>query len=396
MVTMADILSSYGQSYIHKYIENILPSHKRVIYDIINCRTEALGAHVYKCREHNQIELRFHSCYNRHCPRCQNEQATQWLANEQKKLINTIYFFLTFTMPKQLRKFARSNQKLFYTLLFSESWRALMTLAQNPKWLGGRIGALAVLHTWTQTMLFHPHTHYLVPAVSVTQDDLIRLPHKKFFVPVKALSPLFRGMFRDALKKEAPELFTQIPGIVWKKKWVVHCKRAGNGLTVLKYLAPYVFRVAISNKRILKLETCPEKSRRNDKVTFAYYDRKLKRTRTMVLPVYQFIARFLQHVLPRGFKKIRHYGFLSSRNKLLLARLQYQFGTVEIKPEQQEELKQPDATDEHCDHDDIDDEINYKIPLCPLCKKAMALVDIIGNGQIDRLKLMVKAAARSP
>lgn len=388
MVTMADILTTFGQSYIHKYHEDILPSHKRVIYDVINCRTEVLGAHVYKCRDHDHLELRFHSCYNRHCPRCQNEQATQWLANEQKRLINTPYFLLTFTMPKQLRRFARSNQKLFYTLLFAESWRAMVTLAQNPKWLGGRIGALAVLHTWTQTMLFHPHTHYLVPAVSVTQDDLVRLPHKKFFLPVKALSPLFRGMFRDALKKKAPELFCRIPGIVWKKNWVVHCKPAGNGLTVLKYLAPYVFRVAISNKRILKLE--------NDNVTFAYKDRKLKQNRTMVLPVYQFIARFLQHILPRGFKKIRHYGFLSSRNKLLLARLQYEFGAVDIKPDQGADEQKPDATEEHCENDDFDDEKYNKIPLCPVCKKAMVLVRIVWNGQIDRIRLMVKAAARSP
>jgi hypothetical protein len=260
-------------------------------------------------------------------------------------------------------------------------------LAQNPKWLGGRIGALAVLHTWTQTMLFHPHIHYLVPAVAVTKDELIRLPHKKFFVPVRALSPLFRAMVRDALKEQAPEVFTQIPKTVWKKKWVIHCKKAGNGLTVLKYLAPYVFRVAISNKRILKLE--------NDKVTFIYKDRKRKTTRTMVLPVYQFMARFLQHVLPRGFKKIRHYGFLSSRNKLLLARLQYKFGTVDSKPDEMADTQLPDATDEHCDQDDLDDE-NNNIPLCPVCRKSMALVDIIWRGQIDRIRLITNAAARPP
>ena len=171
--TMADILRSYGQSYIAKYVNQILPSHKRTIKYISRCRTKALGGHVYQCPDHYEIEYKYHSCYNRHCPQCQNEQATEWLANEQKRMINVPYFLIGFTLSQQLLPFARSNQKLFYKLLFSESWRAMSLLAKNPKWLGGIIGDLAVLHTWTKLLGYHPHVHYLVPAGALSDDKRV-------------------------------------------------------------------------------------------------------------------------------------------------------------------------------------------------------------------------------
>ncbi len=357
MTTMADILTSYGQPYMNAYKNDILPSHKKTIADIIRCRTRALGGHVYECPDFHEIEYKYHSCMNRHCPKCQNDQATQWLASEQKRLINVPYFLIGFTLPQQLRPFVRSNQKLFYRLLFSESWRAMSKLAQNPKWLGGNIGALAVLHTWTKTLMYHPHVHYLIPAGAISNDQQIWIrAHKKFFLPVKILSRLFRAMIRDALKQMAPELFQQIPSEVWRINWVVHCKRAGNGSAVLKYFAPYVFRVAISNKRILRLQ--------NGQVTFSYKNTKTKTWETMTLSVFEFIRRFLQHVLPRGFKKIRHFGYLSSRNKKLLSLLHYVFGAVEAEP-----VEDADPT--------------VKIPRCSVCGKSMILVGIVGPGGFD-------------
>lgn len=368
--TMADILRSYGQAYITKFANDILPSHKKTISDIIKCRTEALGGHVYECPDHHELDYKYHSCYNRHCPQCQNDQATAWLANEQKRLINIPYFLIGFTLPEQLRTFARSNQKLFYSLLFSESWRAMAKLAQNPKWLGGLIGALAVLHTWTKLMDYHPHVHYLVPAGALSDDKTVWIrPQKKFFLPVRGLSRVFRGMMRDALKEQAPDLFHQIPPIVWQKKWVVHCKPVGNGHAVLKYFAPYVFRVAISNKRILKLE--------NDLVTFAYKDDATKRWLPRTLPAFEFIRRFLQHVLPKGFKKVRHFGYLSSRNKQLLSALQYVFGTVEAEP-----------------IDESDPET--RVPHCSVCGKPMILIEIVGPGGFDVRKPIPEALVKPP
>lgn len=176
-------------------------------------------------------------------------------------------------------------------------------------------------------------------------------------------------MMRDALKQQAPELFAQIPPIVWQKKWVVHCKPVGNGHAVLKYFAPYVFRVAISNKRILRLE--------NDQVTFIYKDSATKQYKSTTLPVFEFMRRFLQHVLPKGFKKVRHFGFLSSRNKQLLSVLQYLFGTVESEP-----------IEEHNQQSEV--------PHCPVCGKAMILIDIIVPGGFDVRKEIPKAVARPP
>lgn len=371
---MADILRRYGQAYLPAYGARMLPGHKKVITDIIECRTRAKGGRVYKCIEHDKLEYKYHSCMNRHCPQCQNDQATKWLSRERKRLLNVRYFLVTFTLPKELRSFARSNQKLLYRLLFSESWRAMRKLAQNPRWLGGktcpersrRSGALGVLHTWTRALTFHPHVHYLVPAGCLTEDlsNWIEA-HKKFFLPVRALSKLFRAMLRDALKAADPQLFRQVPKAVWHKDWVVHSKPAGNGEAVLKYFAPYVFRVAISNKRIIKLQTCPEGSPRDDQVTFVYKHPQTKRWTPMTLPAFEFIRRFLQHVLPRGFKKVRHFGFLASRNKQLVALLHYMLGTVDLEPEDEPETQ-------------------GKIPCCPLCGKPMILINIVPPGGFDQ------------
>ena len=348
---MAEILRRYGQAYLAAYGARMLPGHKKAMADIIDCRTRAKGGRVYKCREHQQFEYKYHSCMNRHCPQCQNDQATKWLSKERKRLLNVRYFLVTFTLPKELRSFARSNQKLLYRLMFSESWRAMRKLARNPRWLGGLIGALGVLHTWTRTLIFHPHVHYLVPAGGLTADLSSWVEaQKKFFLPVRALSKLFRAMMRDALKAAEPELFQQVPKDVWQKDWVVHAKPAGNGDAVLKYFAPYVFRVAISNKRLIKLE--------NDQVTFIYKHPTSKRWTRMTLPVFECIRRFLQHVLPKGFKKVRHFGFLASRNKQLLARLHYILGAVELETEDE-----PDP--------------QAKIPCCPVCGKPMILIDIV-------------------
>jgi len=366
MIPMADIMRSYGQAYITKYESDILPSHKKVISDIINCRTQALGGHVYECPDHHEVEYKYHSCYNRHCPQCQNNQASAWLANEQKRLFNVPYFLVTFTIPEQLRRFARSNQKLFYKLLFSESWRAMSRLAQNPQWLGGNIGALGVLHTWTKVMDYHPHVHYLAPAGALNDDQSvwIRPRSNKFLLPVKGLSKVFRGMMRDTLKQLAPDLFRQIPSTVWQKEWVVHCKPVGNGNA-----APYVFRIAISNKRILKLE--------NDQVTFAYNDPHTRRWKAMTLPVFEFIRRFLQHVLPKGFKKVRHFGYLSSRNKQLLSLLHYVFGTVAI--------------------DTITEiETESRLPHCSICGRPMILIEIVRRGGFDVRRPIPESEKKPP
>ena len=351
MPEMADILQRYGKAYCAKYGKHILPSHRRVIRDIIKCRTKAMGGKVYQCPDHYELAYKYFSCMNRSCPKCQNDQAQAWLEKERKRLIAVPYFLVTFTIPKQLRRIARSNQWLIYRLMFAAAWNAMKKLARDPRFIGGLIGALAVLHTWTRTLIFHPHIHFLVPAGGVNDDGTVWLPaQQKFFLPVKALSKIFRAMFRDALKQADPQLFNTIAKQVWYKPWVVHCKEAGTGEAVLKYFAPYVFRVAISNNRIIKLE--------NDQVTFVYKHPETKKWIPVTLHVFEFLRRFLQHVLPRGFKKVRHYGFLNSKYRDLLATLQYILGTVEQCQEKPIEQKP-------------------KKPCCPICGKEMILIGIV-------------------
>jgi hypothetical protein len=270
--------------------------------DIEQCRTEALGGHIYHCSNCKQIRYSYHSCKNRHCPKCQQDDTQKWLEGQQRLWLPVPYFFLTFTLPATLRPFARRYQKEIYHLLFTASAAALQQLAQDPRLVGGQVGLMGVLHTWTRDLRYHPHVHYLVPGGGLALDGKTWLPSRKsFFLPVKALSILFRAKFRDALQKK--EWFDQVPKEVWSQDWVVHCQSVGNGVAALKYLAPYIFRVALSNKRIHQLA--------DGQVTFSYRDSRSGETRFRILPAEAFIRRFLKHVLPKGFVKVRYYGLFS-------------------------------------------------------------------------------------
>ncbi len=301
-VELADIFRSYGPAYRQKYANQLLPSHRKAMRAVELCRTEALGGQVYTCPQCDQVQYSYHSCRNRHCPKCQNDKAQAWLAAQQDLLLSVPYFMLTFTLPAALCEVVRSNQKLLYSLLFRISAAATQQLAKDPLFIGGQPGLVGMLHTWGRNLAYHPHIHYLVPAGGLAADQQTWLPARKnFLLPVKALSKIFRGMFRQALQKTI--FFTQIPPKVWQQDWVVHCKPVGNGSTALKYLAPYVFRVAISNRRLVKLE--------NNQVTFRYRATDTGQLKLCTLSAEEFIRRFLQHVLPKGFVKVRYFGFFA-------------------------------------------------------------------------------------
>ena len=214
-------------------------------------------------------------------------------------------------MPSELRALARSHQRTLYNLLFQTSAAALQTLvAQDPRFAGGEIGLIGVLHTWRRDLRFHPHVHFLVPGGALSADHSAWLPPREdFLVPAPALSPIFRAKFRDALRQH-PALFNCVPKAAWDKSWVVHLKAVGSGQHALAYLARYVFRVALCNSRLVKLE--------HDQLTFSYREANTQHTRFCTLPALSFIARFLQHVLPKGFVKVRYYGlFCPAKRKLL-------------------------------------------------------------------------------
>lgn len=310
MVEMAEIFRSHGLEYLAKYGERMPRAHKRVMRDILECRTPVLGGQVYVCEKCEQRRYSYHSCKNRHCPKCGNDQGAEWLEEQKELLLPVTHFLVTFTLPEELRRVARSHQKTVYNILFRASSEALQKLALDPRFVGGRLGMVGVLHTWTRALIYHPHVHYIVTGGGLSDDGRWKTCGDKFLVPGKPLNIIFRAKVRDQLKKAG--LLEQVDKRVWKKEWVVDLEPVGSGEAAFKYLAPYIFRVATSNSRILKLE--------DGRVSFKYKDSASDQERICTVSAEEFIRRFLQHVLPDRFVKVRYYGLLSPGNRHVLDR----------------------------------------------------------------------------
>jgi len=305
MTTVKEIFQTYAPEYIQRFGDDMPGKHQKVIEAIINCRTEYCGAAIYKCEKCGQNHLVYRSCGNRHCPNCQHHKTSQQLPGH--------HFMITFTVPQQLRRFIRSNQRVCYSAMFAASSQTLKKLARDEKYIGGDLpGFFGVLHTWGRQMPYHPHIHYVVPGGALSKKDSRWHPSRiDFFLPIKAMSKIFKAKFRDEMRKS--ELDSQIPSEVWNQAWIVNCQAVGNSENSFKYLAPYVFKVAISNSRIVKVQ--------DRKVFFKYKKPRSNRWRTMALDVMEFLRRFLQHVLPTGFMKIRYYGFMSPGSSVSLGKI---------------------------------------------------------------------------
>jgi ribosomal protein L37AE/L43A len=310
MVEVAEIFRMHGPEYLAKYGERMPRRQKRAMRDIQRCRTPELGGQLYVCTKCDERRYSYHSCKNRHCPKCGNDQAGKWLTEQKELLLPVVHFLVTFTLPEELRRVARSNQKTVYNILFRASSEALQKLAADERFVGGKLGMVGVLHTWTRALIYHPHVHYIVTGGGLNEKGEWKSSREDFLVPVRALSVIFRAKFRDLLKKT--ELFDEVDARVWKKPWVVHSEPVGSGEAAFKYLAPYVFRVAISNSRIVKLEA--------GRVTFKYKDSATNEVKYATVSAEEFIRRFLQNVLPERFVKVRYYGLLSPGNRQLLNR----------------------------------------------------------------------------
>ncbi len=307
MPTVADVVRQYGASYLERYGATMPAEHKKVLWAIGACRTGQLGTVIYECESCGTTHAMGRSCGNRHCPTCQQDKTKAWLEAQTDHLLPCPYFLLTFTVPAGLRDVMRRHQRIAYAALFEASSGAIKALAANPKFVGTtRCGFFGVLHTWGRTLEYHPHVHYIVPGGGLSPDGTAWLPSRAdFFLPVRALSVLFRAKFRDALDRAG--LLAGVDPAVWRQDWVVHSRAAGDGRASLKYLAPYVFRVAISDHRIV---SCAD-----GRVTFSYRRSGSNRWRQMTVDAFEFLRRFLQHVLPSGFQKVRHYGFLSPNSR---------------------------------------------------------------------------------
>jgi hypothetical protein len=289
------------------------------------CRTAVLGGHTEKCEACGHIEISYNSCRNRHCPKCQVLRKEQWIEDRGKDLLPIEYFHVVFTIPSELNPLAIMNQKVIYNLLFRSVSETLGDLAKNPKHLGARIGFMAILHTWGQNLMDHPHIHCVVTGGGLSSDGRWVSCRKGFFIPVRVMSALFRGKFLDHLNEsfqagdlvfpgsighlKEPSTFQVFRGTFYHKKWVVYCKPPFDGAEgVLQYLGRYTHRIAISNNRILRLQ--------GGEVSFRWRDYSDgDKQKTMTVKAQEFIRRFLLHVLPHRYVRIRHFGLLSNRNR---------------------------------------------------------------------------------
>ena len=300
MPKLADIVRRHGPEYVRLFGARMPLDQLRALRDIERCRTPALGGHRWLCPQCREERFAFHSCGNRHCPACGAQDAQAWLDRQQALLLPVTYHLCTVTVPEPLRRPIRAHPRELLALLFHAGASALLDLCANPQWFGAVPGVTAVLHTWTRAYEYHPHIHFLVTGGGQAPDGSWREPDPGFLVPVWAFSKLARARFRDGLRERLPHVFAALPPSVWTQAWVVHSKPVGSGEHTLRYLARYIHRVALSNKAI--------RSADDRQVTFRYRRSEDGKWRTSSVTPQEFLRRFLQHVLPRGFVKVRYYG----------------------------------------------------------------------------------------
>jgi hypothetical protein len=375
---LADVFRTHETDFLAVWGSMLAPLQKKALRDIRDCRTAVLGGHVEEYDCGHRVIL-YNSCQSRSCPKCQAIARAHWLTEREKELLPVPYFHVVFTLPKQIASLALQNPRQIYSILFRAVSETLLTIAADPKRLGAAIGFLAVLHTWGQNLHIHPHIHCVVPGGGIASDNARWIASRcSFLLPVEVLSACFRNRFllylREAFHKgqlhfhgellplAQPDAFQALCDKSSRMKWVVYAKAPfGGPEQVLKYLARYTYRVALSNSRLLSLE--------QGQVTFHWKDyANQNRTKTMTLNAVEFMRRFLLHVLPRGFVRIRQYGFLANRirkKKLALCRSLLNTPSPVIPP------GTPVASDEDSKAPDPE---SYRCPICKLGRFVLAEV----------------------
>jgi len=370
---VADIFRGEAASFLRDYGDSLSSQQKRVFSDIQACRTAVMGGHVDACDQCGHRQISYNSCRNRHCPKCQALARAEWLQQRQAELLPISYFHVVFTVPAEIAMLAMQNKRALYGMLFEAASQTLIEVAANPRHLGAHeIGLLAVLHTWGQNLMHHPHLHCVVSGGGLSADASRWIACREYyFLPVKVLSRVFRGKFRALLQRAfdrgelgfygdlAPladaDAFRRFLQAATKRDWVVYVKRPFHGPeVVLKYLARYTHRVAISNGRLLAY--------RAGQVTFRYKDyAQGNKQRVTTLAASEFIRRFLLHVLPDGFMRIRHYGYLANRHRHRKLETCRRLLGCAAPPESTSPGEQPDAAP------DVNPCLAEAAPRCPVC-----------------------------
>ncbi len=378
MPELADVLKDYGREFIDR---NSIPAYRlKAMNSITSCRTSHMGGHVYKCEKCSEVHIQYNSCRNRHCPKCQGDTAKEWVENRKEETLPVPYYHVIFTVPDILNPIILRNQKVMYDLMFKATSETLTELIADSKYVGGSAGFMSVLHTWGQNLMDHPHIHSYVAGGGLSRDENYWMDTKneKYLIPVHVLSSVFRGKFMESFVKlyksdklklvgEVEYLkdkvkFNKLKDKLYKKGWVVNARPPfSNADTVIEYLGRYLKRVAISNDRILKID--------DDTVTFKWKDNRDNKDKLMTLDAVEFIRRFLLHILPDKFVKIRYYGFMSNsqrKGKLDKIRniLGYRITKIVAAPS---EVKSDAEVVEY----DISRSKEEKSWICPCCSEVM-------------------------
>lgn len=365
---VADVFRNRGSDFLASFGERISADQRRVLKDICLCRTAALGGHKTKCDHCGHEEISYNSCRNRHCPKCQGTARARWLEDRKKELLDIDYFHVVFTLPEEIGPIALQNKLIVYGTLFRAVSETLLRIAKDPKHLGAEIGFLAVLHSWGQNLHYHPHVHCIASGGGLSPDQSRWIPCKEgFFLPVRVLSRFFRRCFLDSMNEayrkeklylkgnlqrlQDPSEWNRFLKPLKEKEWVVFSKPPfGGPIQVLKYLARYTHRVAISNRRLVSIE--------GDEVSFRIRDyAKGNRIKTITLEAVEFIRRFLSHVLPKGFMHIRSYGLLANR----------------VKEQKLESCRRCLRESKGSELDNIPLSVEEDYRLCPSCRKGQMI-----------------------
>jgi hypothetical protein len=376
---VANIIRSAGESFLEKSRHWITWQHRKVLLAILCCRTAGLGGHRDRCSNCGHVAISYNSCGNRHCPKCQGNPRLRWLHAREGELLPTRYVHAVFTLPRELAPLVLQNKKLIFNLLFHSSAQTLLEVARDPRHLGAEIGFFSVLHSWDQRLLFHPHVHCVLAAGGLAPDHASWISSSpSFFLPIQVLSRVFRGQFVAGLKTAhhagtlqfhgsllhlaEPPAFAMWLRTLFRHHWVVYAKRPFGGPEhALRYLGAYTHRVAISNHRLVALE--------NGNVTFRWRDSAHgNHKKLMTLPVHEFLRRFLLHLLPRGFVRIRNFGFLAHRRRASL--LPICFELLRRSPEKAASAA-PLSADHPC-----------SCWRCPICGGIMRTVERISAAQL--------------
>ena len=343
MGNLGDIIAAHGNDYVSRFGARMSLDQLKAMHAIEVCHTPAAGAAQWSCPDCGASHVTYVGCSNRHCPQCGESRAEQWLQKHCALLLPGVtYHLVTFTVPAQLRRVIRSHPKELLDALMRTSASSLMDAAANEQFLGATPGATAVLHTWTRQLGHHPHVHFIVTGGGLDPRGRWREGHPKFLLPVPALSTLLRARFRDAMNQALPDVFRSVPSSVWTSPWVVHSEPVGSGEKALKYLSRYVHQVALSDNAIVAHD--------DSAIVVRYRKSGTNKLKTMRLAPFEFLRRFLKHVLPKGFTKVRYFGLHHSSKRPVLRLLQAAMCLVSGTPMPAQPPRQQSAPAPECPH----------------------------------------------